>query len=92
MCFEEKDMINIRNNNKTYNFLTSSKGITFDGDNHNYMVLENYLSLGFSLMHFIIKYKTEKHRKIQVGGSFDPIPFNYLFNKSTSFLDSKFVR
>ena len=48
--------------------------------------------MGFSLMHFIIKYKIEKKRIIQVGGSFDPIPFNYIFNKSTVFLDSKFVR
>lgn len=39
MCFEDKDMISIRSNNKTYDYLTSSKGISFDGDHHNYMIL-----------------------------------------------------
>jgi len=63
MCFEEKDMISIRSNNKTYENTISKKGISFDGDHHNYMILQNYISLGFSLMHFIIKHKTEKNHK-----------------------------
>ena len=64
MCFEEKDMISLRSSNKTYGSIIASKGISFDGDHHNYMILQNYISLGFSLMHFIIKHKTEKYHKI----------------------------
>ncbi len=64
MCFEEKDMISLRSRNKTYGSIIASKGISFDGDHHNYMILQNYISLGFSLMHFIIKHKTEKYHKI----------------------------
>ena len=42
-------------------------------------------------MSFVIKDKIEEGDELQKGNQFDVEPYNYLFNKSTSFLDGDFV-
>ena len=39
MCFDDQDMNYVKSLNKTYEFISTSKGNRFDGDNHNYMIL-----------------------------------------------------
>jgi len=34
-----------------------SKGIKFDGKNHNWLILEQYIALSFSFLTFVIKEK-----------------------------------
>jgi hypothetical protein len=43
-------------------------------------------------MTFVIKDKIEKNDPSQIGNLFDIEPYNYLFNKSTCFIDSEFVK
>jgi hypothetical protein len=38
-------------------------------------------------MSFVIKDKIEMEDTLQQNNIFDPEPYNYIFNKSTSFLD-----
>lgn len=38
-------------------------------------------------MSFVIKDKIEMEDALQQNNIFDPEPYNYIFNKSTSFLD-----
>jgi hypothetical protein len=42
-------------------------------------------------MSFVIKHKIEIGDELQKGNQFDIEPYNYLFNKSTSFIDGDFV-
>lgn len=69
-----------------------SKGILFDGKNHNWLIFQEYLSLPFTYMAFVIKNKIEIEDPDQQGNRFDLTPYNYLFNKSNSFLDGNFVQ
>ena len=55
------------------------------------MVLKEYLSLPFCYMSFVIKDLLEKDKKLSVGNTFDLVPYNYVYNRSTAFLDSDFV-
>lgn len=63
-----------------------------DSKNHNWMILEEFLVTPFSYMCFVIKNHIETasddSRKDYL---FDPEPYNYLLNKSSSFLDGNFV-
>lgn len=69
------------------------KGIRMDSKNHNWMILEEYLAVPFSYMSFVIKDFIEKTtRDKRVNFVFDPEPYNYLMNRSSSFLDSSFVK
>jgi hypothetical protein len=68
------------------------KGHRFDDMNHNWMILGEYISLGFSYMTFVIKDEIEKRNKDLIGNYFDIEPYNYIRNKSTSFLDGSFVK
>lgn len=43
-------------------------------------------------MSFVIKDKIENDDVLQQNNIFDPEPYNYIFNKSTSFLDGQFVQ
>ena len=43
-------------------------------------------------MTFVIKDKIENNDPLQKGNIFDPDPYNYLFNKSTCFLEGQFTR
>ena len=42
-------------------------------------------------MTFVIKDKIEIGDDLQRGNIFDPEAYNYIFNKSTSFIDGDFV-
>ena len=42
-------------------------------------------------MNFVIKDKLEKHDELCKNNLFDITPYNYIFNRSSSFLDSEFV-
>lgn len=73
--------------------LSSKKGHRFDGKNHNWLILGEYISLPFSYMSFVIKDKLEIEIKNEIPNTneFDPEPYNYIFNRSTSFLDGDLV-
>ena len=47
--------------------------------------------LGFSYMSFVIKNKIEENDDLVKLNKFDIEPYNYIYNKRSSFLDSKFV-
>jgi hypothetical protein len=69
-----------------------SKGSRFDHKNHHWLLFDDYISLSFSYMSFIIKDKLERSEGHIVKHIFDPEAYNYLFNKRTSFMDSEFTR
>lgn len=73
--------------------LGSERGVRMDNKNHNWIILEEYLALPFSYMSFVIKHFIEstpsEQREEYV---FDVEPYNYLLNRSSSFLDSNFVK
>ena len=71
--------------------LRNQKGHRFDSKNHNWFIFREYISLPFSYMSFVIKHKIEIGDELQKGNQFDIEPYNYLFNKSTSFIDGDFV-
>jgi len=73
------------------NPLQRYKGHRVDSKNHNWIVLDQYLSLPFSYMTFVIKDKIEKNDPRQNGNKFDIQPWNYIFNKSTCFIEGNFV-
>lgn len=64
------------------------KGVRFDGKNHNWLIIREYMILPFSYMTFVIKDNIEKNDPMQEGNIFDPEPYNYLFNKSSCFIHS----
>ena len=73
--------------------LGTERGIRMDSKNHNWMILEEYLAIPFSYMAFVIKGFIEKTaRENRTNYVFDPEPYNYIFNRSNSFLDGNFVR
>lgn len=49
------------------------------------------MTTGFSYMSFLIKDKVENHDSCCEKNSFDVTPFNYIFNRSSSFLDSELL-
>lgn len=67
-------------------------GIRFDGNNHNWIIFNSYLCLPFSYMTFVIMDKIEIKDSLQQGNVFDVEAYNYIFNKSTSFLDGEFIK
>ena len=67
------------------------KGHRTDGVNHNWLLLEEYLSLPFDYMTFVIKDKIESEDECIENNHFDPTPYNYVFNKATSFTEGLFV-
>ena len=73
--------------------LGSQRGIKMDAKNHNWVILEEHLAIPFSYMSFVIKNFIETVPEDQRSSyQFDPEPYNYLLNKSTSFLDGCFVK
>ena len=54
-------------------------------------MIKEYLMLGFSYMSFVIKSKIEQKDVNQEKNKFDIEPYNYIYKKRSSFLDSKFV-
>jgi len=67
-------------------------GVRFDGKNHNWLIIGEYLQLPFSYMTFVIKDRIEKKDKRTENFIFDSYPYNYIFNKSSSFIDGEFVK
>lgn len=55
------------------------------------MIGYEYMALPFSYMSFVIKNSIELNDQRSKMVLFDIEPYNYIFNRSTSFLDSKFV-
>lgn len=68
-----------------------SKGIKFDGKNHNWLIFNEYIALPFCYLTFVIKDKIECGDSIIMTNEFDSEPWNYLFNRSTSFLSDKVI-
>ena len=77
---------------RLYEHITSGKGHRFDSINHNWLLLNQFLCLPFCYMSFVIKDKIEQKDEDMADQVFDITPYNYLFNKSTAFIDSSFVR
>lgn len=92
-CYDPVDSIQkLLKANPTFQNINNSMGYRFDGENHNWYVIDEYLSLSFSFMAFVIKEKIEKEEMSMADNMFDIVPYNYQFNKSTAFIDSEFVR
>lgn len=73
--------------------LGSERGVRMDSKNHNWLILEEYLALPFSYMSFVIKNAIEQNPiEHQEKCVFDPEPYNYLLNRSNSFLDGNFIK
>jgi hypothetical protein len=64
----------------------------FDGYNFNWILFDNYLAIPFSYMSFMIKDKIEKLDAEMEKNYFDIDAYNYMFNRSTSFMDGAFTR
>jgi len=47
--------------------------------------------LPFSYMTFVIKEKIETEDSVMEDNEFDIVPYNYIFNKSTCFIDGTFI-
>ena len=68
-----------------------SSGIKFDGKNHNWLIFNEFIATPFCYLTFTIRDKIIDGNA-KYGQIFDPEPFHYLFNKSSSLLDDKFVQ
>lgn len=70
-----------------------TKGIKIDGKNHNWLLFEEYLSMPFSYVTFMIRDKLdlEKEQERIKNFQFNMHPFNYVFNKSSGFMDGNLV-
>jgi len=42
-------------------------------------------------MTFVIKDKIESNDELNLDNVFDPVPYNYIFYKSTAFIDGDFI-
>lgn len=69
-----------------------SKGHRFDGKNHNWLLFDEYMATPFCYMTFAIKAKIENCDPCILGRRFDPEPYNYIFNRCSSFLDGDFSK
>ena len=86
--FLEFSMQANRNHEKSINMAT---GIKFDGKNHNWLIFNEFIATPFCYLTFVIRDKIGEGNA-KYGEVFDPEPFHYLFNKSSSLLDDKFVQ
>ena len=70
-----------------------SHGVKIDGKNHNWVCFRQFIALGFSYMSFLINSHQEGLFNLDDDDDeFDETAYNYLFNKSTSFIDGNFVK
>ena len=67
--------------------LDNKQGHRFDHKNHNWLIYKEYISLSFSYITFMILSKIEKDDPSAKKNHFDSVPYDYIFNKSTAFLD-----
>jgi len=64
-----------------------------DGKNHNWVCFRQFIALGFSYMSFVIKSHQECLDNLnEDDDEFDQDAYDYIFNKSTSFIDGNFVK
>jgi len=70
---------------------TFYKGARFNGKGHDWLIMDNYLSLSYSYMNFVIKDMIERSDPNITNRTFDLEPYNYIFNKRTCFTDSEFI-
>ena len=69
-----------------------TQGQVVDGENHDSILSQGDLCLGCCYMTFVIKNFIETKSKTELQGlEFDILPYNYIFNDSTAFIDSKFA-
>ena len=78
--------------------LNYDQGFRFDSENHNWLVLNEYVSLSFCYMTFVIKNHLEEMENDEVessplfGRAFDQVAYNYLINRSTCFITGDLVK
>jgi hypothetical protein len=70
--------------------LTNQRSHRFDYEYHNWLIGQQFISLGFSYLGFAMKHKIEMQETDMT--LFDPTPYNYLFNRGTCFTDGEFVK
>lgn len=74
------------------------QGFRFDSENHNWLILREYISLSFSYMTFVIKNHLETMENDEIedspffGRGFDVEAYNYLLNKNTCFMTGDLVK
>ena len=90
-AYDVRDSIKLLQKNPNTQ-LMDEKGNKFDSKNHNWIIFREFLCLPFSYMTFMIKDKIESKDPSLKGNIFDKEPYNYIYNKKTSFLDSEFVK
>lgn len=68
-------------------------GHVIDSKQHDSILYRGDLCLGCSFMTFVIKNDLEKlsNNNKKITNEFDIDPYNYVFNDSTAFIDSKFA-
>ena len=59
-----------------------------DSLHNNWIIQEEFMSLSFSYMCFVIKHQLDQNPSLSENNLFDSEPYNYIFNGSTVFLDS----
>ena len=69
-------------------------GYRFDGDEHSWLYLNEYISLSYSYMTFVIKNKIhgEDEDYQQQDYLFDLEQYNYVINRRTALTDGKIVQ
>ena len=78
--------------------LDYDQGFRFDSENHNWLILREYVSLSFSYMTFVIKNHLETMDNDELdssplfGRGFDVEAYNYLLNKNTCFMTGDLVK
>ena len=77
--------------------LDYDQGCRFDGQSHNWCILREYLCLPFSYMTFVIKEYLETlegdvEEEPLLNTAFDLEPYNYIHNKTSSFLSGNLVK
>jgi hypothetical protein len=91
----EEDIINLKelmDSHTNYPKIHLNTGHRFDGKNHNWLVLNEYICTSFSYMCFVIMEKIENEDLDILDNVFDVTPYNYVFNKQTPFTDCEFVK
>lgn len=67
-------------------------GIRFDGKNHNWIILQEYLALSFNYMSFVLKQAVNAPNSRQKElNEFDPECYSFVFNRNTIFMDAVFL-
>lgn len=96
-CFVNDNFEN-RESTIAHQRLNYDQGFRFDSENHNWLVLNEYVSLSFCYMTFVIKNHLEEMENDEIesspmfGRAFDQVAYNYLINRSTCFITGDLVK